>query len=197
MLYYWDLIGTFLFCVSGALAGRQKGMDLWGTFMMALVTGTGGGTVRSIIIGDLPPPIFKDPAYIIVTVLATPCATLFPAFWDKFRREVSFMDALGLGVFVCIGTHVATDKGMPWWAAAFMGMVTATFGGVIRDVLRTDVPLIFRKEIYATAALIGGFFLLGMEHSGVPEAYSIPIATACVAAIRLLAIRYALNQSSQ
>jgi uncharacterized membrane protein YeiH len=197
MLYYWDIVGTFLFCVSGALAGRQKVMDFWGTFVMALVTGTGGGTVRSILIGDVPPPLFIDPIYIIIAAVATPCATLFPGLWDRFRREISVVDALGLGVFVCIGTQVAIDHGLSWWAAVGMGVVTATFGGVIRDILRTEVPLVFRKEIYATAALVGAVLLIGLEHMGLDRQFSIPITTVFIAGVRLLAIRYALNQSSQ
>lgn len=197
MLYYWDIVGTFLFCVSGALAGRQKGMDFWGTFVMALVTGTGGGTIRSVLIGDLPAPVFVDPAYVIIAAIATPCATVLPGLWDKFRREISVMDALGLGVFVCIGTDVALNHGLTWWAAAGMGVVTATFGGVIRDILRAEVPLVFRKEIYATAALAGAILLIGLEQFGMEKKFSIPITTAFIAGVRLLAIRYSLNQSSQ
>ncbi|BDS09000.1 membrane protein [Oceaniferula spumae] len=196
MLYYWDIIGTFFFCVSGALAGRQKGMDFWGVFVLALVTGTGGGTLRSVMMGTVPPPIFIDPAYVILAAIATPCATLFPVFWEKFNREVSVMDAFGLGIFVCIGTDVAVQHGLSWWAAAGMGVITATFGGVIRDVLRTEVPLIFRKEIYATAALAGALLMLGLEHWGVGKAVSIPITVIFTAGVRLLAIRYAINQSS-
>ena len=172
-------------------------MDFWGTFVMALVTGTGGGTVRSILIGDVPPPLFIDPIYIIIAAVATPCATLFPGLWDRFRREISVVDALGLGVFVCIGTQVAIDHGLSWWAAVGMGVVTATFGGVIRDILRTEVPLVFRKEIYATAALVGAVLLIGLEHMGLDRQFSIPITTVFIAGVRLLAIRYALNQSSQ
>ncbi|MGB1260177.1 MAG: trimeric intracellular cation channel family protein, partial [Akkermansiaceae bacterium] len=166
MLYYWDIVGTFFFCLSGALAGRQKGMDWWGVFVLALVTGTGGGTLRSVMIGDVPPPVFRDPIYVILAGAATPCATLFTAWWQRFNREVSVMDAIGLGVFVCIGTQIASAHGLAWWAAAGMGVVTATFGGVIRDVLRAEIPLVFRSEIYATAALAGGLLMLGLEAIG-------------------------------
>jgi len=106
------------------------------------------------------------------------------------------MDALGLGIFVCIGTHVAIDHGLAWWAAAGMGVVTATFGGVIRDVFRAEVPLIFRKEIYATAAFAGAVLLIVLEHWGLDESITIPIVVVFIAVVRLLAIRYALNHSS-
>ncbi|MBK1830966.1 TRIC cation channel family protein [Verrucomicrobiaceae bacterium R5-34] len=128
--------------------------------------------------------------------MATPCATLFSAFWQKFSREVSVLDALGLGIFVCIGTDVAIQHGLSWWASAGMGVITATFGGVMRDVLRNEVPLIFRKEIYATAALAGALILLAFHALAVPNAVSIPVAVAITAGVRLLAIRYAVNQSA-
>lgn len=169
-------------------------MDFLGVFVIALVTGTGGGTLRSILMGDVPPAVFTDASYVIIAAVATPCATLFPMFWKKFSREVSFMDALGLGVFACIGTQVAMDHGLVWWASAGMGMITATFGGVIRDILRAEVPLIFRREIYATAALIGALLLLGMEYLGVSRLVTVPTVVLCTAGIRLLAIRYAINQ---
>lgn len=197
MLFYWDLAGVFLFAISGALAGRQKGMDLWGMFIMALVTSCGGGTLRSVLIGDVPPFLFTQPIYLIVAVLATAVAVLFPFLWDRFSREISMLDALGLGIFVCIGTHTGLDHSLPWWSAAGMGVITATFGGVIRDVLRNDVPLIFRKEIYATAAFGGALLLLGLENIGVGKQWSIAIATFATAAVRILAIRYAVNQSSE
>lgn len=195
MLYYLDIVGTFFFCLSGALAARQKGMDWWGVYVISLITGTGGGTLRSILIGDFPPLIFRDPIYAIIAVIATPCAILIPSFWEKFRREVSIMDALGLGVFVCLGTQVAIEHNLSWWAAIGMGVVTATFGGVLRDVLRAEIPLIFRREIYATAAIAGGVLLLGLQWLGLADFLSATIAASATAGIRLLSIRYAINQS--
>jgi len=196
MLFYWDLLGVLLFGISGALAGRQNGMDLWGIYIMALVTSTGGGTLRSILMGDVPPFLFTDPIYIIVAAVAVAIAVLFPFLWDVYSREVSVLDALGLGIFVCIGTNIGLEHGLDWWAAAGMGVITATFGGVIRDVLRNEVPLIFRKEIYATAAFGGALLLMGLQQLGVGDQISIAVATVATAAVRLLAIRYAVNQSS-
>jgi len=195
MLYYWDLLGVFLFGISGALAGRQKGMDLLGCYILALVTGIGGGTLRCVLIGDFP-FVLKDPSYIIVAGLSTFVALYVPSLWHRYSREVSVLDALGLGIFVCIGTDVSLNHGLEWWAAAGMGVVTATFGGVIRDVLRNDVPLVFRKEIYATAALGGALFFIIMLRLGVSTEISMAVGTFSTAIVRLLAIRYAVNQSS-
>jgi len=192
-LYLADLIGVFVFAVSGAIAGRQKKMDVFGMFMLAVVTCVGGGTQRSILIGVTPPPVLNDPAYLIVAAIATISAFYAEPLWEKWQRAVSIFDALGLGVFVCIGVQVSQNQGLAWWACVGLGMVTATFGGVLRDLLRTEVPLIFRQEIYATAALVGGGIYLSLDLIGLPSSINIPVTTTVTAAIRLVAIRYKLN----
>jgi len=195
MLFIWDIIGTFFFCVSGALAARQVKFDYWGIFLMALITGTGGGTLRSLLIGDTPAPILKDPLYIYIAIAAVPVALFMHQTWHKYRRQVSLVDALGLGIFACIGTRISMDHGLEWWAAMGMGAVSATFGGVIRDVLRNEVPLIFRKEIYATAALAGAGLMLILDQCGVESQTSMVFSALAVAIFRLLAIKFALNAS--
>ncbi len=192
-LYLADLIGVFVFAVSGAIAGRQKEMDLFGMFMLATVTCVGGGTLRSLLIGATPPPVLTDPAYVLVAAIATVASFYAEPIWERGERVVSLFDALGLGVFVCIGVQVSQANGLAWWACVGMGMVTATFGGVIRDLLRTEVPLIFRKEIYATAALIGGLVYLALDHVGFSTSLNILITTTVTAAIRITAIRLNLN----
>ena len=196
-LYIADLIGVFVFAVSGAIAGRQKDMDLFGMFMLATVTCIGGGTLRSLLIGDTPPPVLIDPAYLIVAAIATIASFYGEPWWEKWQRAVSLFDAVGLGVFVCIGVQVSQTHGLAWWACVGMGMVTATFGGVIRDLLRTEVPLIFRREIYATAALIGGLIYLGLDSQGIPTSINIPVTTIITATIRIIAIRLNLNLPSK
>lgn len=195
MLYLCDILGTLLFCISGAMAARQVKMDYFGMFILALVTGAGGGTLRAILIGDTPPPILRDPVYLMMAVLGVVLVALFERFWENRRRVVSFFDAFGIGLFVCIGVQAAQDKDLAWWAAIGMGVITATFGGVIRDIIRNEVPLILRKEIYATACAIGALLYLVQELFGVHEGVNILITTITVASIRLLAIRYALNHS--
>ncbi|MEN8771999.1 MAG: trimeric intracellular cation channel family protein [Akkermansiaceae bacterium] len=192
-LYLADLIGVFVFAVSGAIAGRQKEMDFFGMFMLATVTCVGGGTLRSLLIGVTPPPVLSDPAYLIVAAIATIASFYAEPIWERGERVVSIFDALGLGVFVCIGVQVSQANELAWWACVGMGMVTATFGGVIRDLLRTEVPLIFRKEIYATAALVGGLIYLGLDQVNIATSLKILITTTITAAIRITAIRLNLN----
>lgn len=195
MLYFWDLMGVFVAAVSGGLAGRQKGMDWFGAFVIGLVTGVGGGTLRSMLIGDVPPPVFKDPGYLIVALSATVAVWLLGPLWFRIRRLVSLVDAISLGVFVAIGVRVSQEHHMSWWACICLGVITGTFGGVLRDVMRAEVPLIFRKEIYATAGIVGGAALLGLDALGVPADIGLAASTLLVTAIRMLAIRYALNHS--
>ncbi len=192
-LYFADLIGVFVFAVSGAIAGRQKEMDLFGMFMLATVTCVGGGTLRNLLIGVTPPPVLTDPAYLIVAAIATIASFYGQPIWQRAERAVSLFDALGLGVFVCIGVQVSQANGLAWWASVGMGMVTATFGGVIRDLLRAEVPLIFRKEIYATAALAGGLMYLALDFLHLSTGLNILLTTTTTAAIRITAIRLNFN----
>jgi uncharacterized membrane protein YeiH len=192
----FNLLAVFIGGVSGALAGRQKNMDLFGMFVLSVLTGVGGGTLRSLLIGDLPLFVFEDPIYLAVAVLATALARLGEPLWSKVKRVVSTVDALSLGIFVSTGIRVGQRHGMEWWACICLGVITATFGGVLRDIARAEVPLIFRREIYATACIAGGLALYGLDALGVSENWGALIITVIVAAIRLTAIRYALNQSS-
>lgn len=189
-------VPVFIGGVSGALAGKQKNMDLFGMFVLAVLTGVGGGTLRSLLIGDLPLFVFEDPIYLAVAVMATALARIGEPLWSRVKRVVSTVDALSLGIFVSLGIRVGQQHGMEWWACICLGVITATFGGVLRDIARAEVPLIFRREIYATACIAGGLALYGLDALGVSETWGALIITVIVAAIRLTAIRYALNQSS-
>lgn len=195
MLHVWEILGTLVFCVSGAIAAREKQMDWFGMFVVGLITGTGGGLLRSVLIGDVPPRILTDPLPFALAIAGVVIALLGSAWWRKIRRVVSIVDALGLGLFTVTGIRIAESKGLPWWSCLALGVITATFGGLLRDVLRNDVPLVLRKEIYATACIIGGLAMLGMSQLGWPDRVVLAATTAIVVTIRLLAIRYAIHQS--
>ena len=196
MFDFWDQLGVFIFAVSGALAGRAKGMDYFGMFVVGLITGTGGGTLRSLLIGDTPPALLQNPNYLLIAIAATVFAFVGAPLWNRIKRVISIFDAFGLGLFTCLGIRVAQSHDMAWWALIVLGVISGTFGGVLRDLLRMEVPLIFRREIYATAAIIGGFILLGLDHLGVASPAAITIATLSIATIRVFAIRYSLNHST-
>lgn len=194
--FNFELVAVFVAAVSGALAGRQKDMDLFGMYVVGVLTGLGGGTLRSMLIGDLPPPMFRDPSYLLIAMLAVLVARFGEPWWSKIRRVVSVVDAVSLGMFVSLGIRVSQQHDLPWWACLVNGVITAAFGGVLRDIARVEVPLIFRREIYATACLAGGLVLLALDALGIPGKIGVVIITVLITTIRLLAIRYALNQSS-
>jgi len=197
IVYIFELSGVFVFAVSGAIAARKNEMSIFGMFVLALVTAMGGGTLRSLLIGDTPPAILLDPTYALLAAAATLASFYAEPLWEKWARAVSLFDAVGVGLFVCIGIQIAQNNGLPWWSCLGMGVVTATFGGLLRDLFRAEVPLIFRKEIYATAAVFGGFIYLGGDWLGLSPRYNIPITTAITAGIRLAAIRYGLHLPGQ
>jgi len=172
-------------------------MDWFGMFVVGLITGTGGGLLRSVLVGDVPPAMLTNPVPFLLAIAGVVIALLGSAWWKKIRRVVSIVDALGLGLFTVTGIRIAESKGLPWWSCLALGVITATFGGLLRDVLRNDVPLVLRKEIYATASIAGGLAMLGMTRLGVPDGVVLMATTAIVVTIRLLAIRYAIHQSQE
>ncbi len=195
LIELWDYAGTFVFCVSGAIAGRQQKMDWFGMFIIALVTGTGGGLLRSVMLGDLPPVFLTNPVYFILAVSAVLVALHGINSWQKITRIISVLDALGLGIFLVTGMRIGQAYGLAGWAALAIGVVSATFGGLLRDVIRNEIPLVLRKEIYATACLIGGLAMLCFDYANLNELTSLILTSLIVVVIRLIAIRYAIHQS--
>ncbi len=185
-----DLVGTFIFAVSGAVAARQERMDIMGMFILAVVTGVGGGTLRSIFIGDLPPRVFLDPSIFLISLSAVGVAWFAENQWTKSYQVVMVADAVGLGVFVTSGCTISLERGLPWWSCIALGTITASFGGLIRDILSAQIPLIFRKQIYASACMLGGLLVVGLLALGVGQA---PTTLACVilvTTIRIISERY-------
>lgn len=168
-IYVLDLFGTMAFAVTGAFKAIEKKFDIVGIIILATITGLAGGTIRDIIIGKVPPNSIADPAYIAITV-----ATGFVIFllfsrlkkhWNLFLK----FDAIGLGVFTIIGATFAYNIfGLNFLAIAFAGIVTAIGGGILRDVFVQDTPIIFVKELYASASFIGVvvfYFILVLDGS--------------------------------
>jgi uncharacterized membrane protein YeiH len=165
LLPWLDLAGVAVFAASGALVAARKGMDPVGFILVACVTGFGGGTVRDLLLGRTPVFWLKAPDLLAVAA-ATAVLTFFVA--DRLasrERALLWADAVGLALYAVLGAEIALIAGASPWAAVLLGMVTATFGGILRDVICNEVPLILRREIYATAALAGAglFVILRLE----------------------------------
>ena len=189
-----DLFGTFVFAISGALVGSRKQMDLLGMFVLASATAIGGGTLRSILIGDYPVPFLKDWSYLLIIAVATVSVFFMKTIYEKMEKPIVIFDALGLGVFVGLGIAISLDKGLTSWAALIMGIISGSFGGVIRDVLGNEIPLIFQREIYATACLIGGLvFLLLKYFLNIPEDLNIALSGLIVFIVRMISVKLDLS----
>lgn len=165
----FDYFGVIVFAVSGALVGRRRRMDPVGFALLGTVTGVGGGTLRDLVLGVSPVFWIEDPSYIIVCVVAS-VATFFATGPVASRRQLLvWADAVGLATFTVLGAQAALVQDVPAVIAVAMGVMTATFGGIVRDVLCDDVPLILRREIYATAALVGAMVYVALHHTGLPQ----------------------------
>jgi uncharacterized membrane protein YeiH len=190
LLYALDLLGTAAFAASGAWAGIRRDMDLFGVLMLGLVTATGGGTLRDLFLGDTPPFIFKDETYLYLSIAVSLAIFLFHRHLEFLQHPLLYFDAVGLGTFVVIGTGKALAFKMGFVGSVMMGVMTATAGGMIRDVLSTQVPLVLRKEIYASACIAGAALLVLLDRVSFPHTWSLLAAAMTVIVVRLLAIRY-------
>ena len=192
-LYVLDLFGVAVFAVSGALTAGRKGMDLFGVVVVAVVTAIGGGTVRDVLLDERPIFWIEDPTYLGVILAAAGATLVYGRFFTPPQGSLLVADAFGLAVFTFIGARTAYEAGVPVIIVILMGAITGAAGGVMRDVLCAVVPLILRREIYATAALAGAavYVLLEVVGMDAPLVALLPIAT--VFALRLAAIRFDLH----
>ncbi|MBC7749739.1 MAG: trimeric intracellular cation channel family protein [Methylotenera sp.] len=162
MFHLLDIIGTMAFAMSGALTAMNKKLDPFGVFIIAFVTAVGGGTLRDIMIGRTPVGWMLDLKYVYVIAIGFVLAIIFRKKFDRLRTSLFLFDTIGLGVFTLIGLEKGINIGLHPVICIALGTMTACFGGVIRDILCTEIPVIFRREIYATICILGGivFFLL-------------------------------------
>lgn len=189
-LYLLDLIGTAAFAASGAWAGVRREMDLFGIMVLGMVTAIGGGTLRDILLGDIPPFCLQDEVYLWLS--ATVSLTVFFAHrhLTLFKNPLLYFDAIGLGTFVVIGTGKALSFGIGPFGAVLMGIMTGTAGGLMRDVLSNQVPLILRKEIYASAALAGGVIMVLLLNTSLYRDLTLFLSAGIVILLRIIAIRH-------
>lgn len=190
LLFSLDLIGTAAFAASGALAGIRRGMDLFGVLVLGMVTAIGGGTLRDLLLGDSPPFCLQNETYLWLPATVALLVFFAHRFLPKIESPLLYFDAIGLGTFVVIGTGKALSFHTGPLGAVLMGVMTGTAGGVIRDILCNEVPLIMRREIYASACLLGGTLLVLLSHFKAQHDLSLLLAAGSVILLRLLAIRY-------
>ena len=193
LLLVLDLVGIAVFATAGALSGLSKRLDLFGVVVIAGVTGLGGGFVRDVLLGDTPPVALRDWRYLVAPIPAALVVFFRASGVQRLRRSLLALDALGLGLFAVAGTEKALRVGLGVLASIGIGVIAGVGGGVIRDVLLREIPVILRKEIYATAAVLGSVIVAVGDRLDLRRT---PVAIAGVAAVglvRVLSLRRGWN----
>ncbi len=185
-----DYLGTFVFAISGALAAMNKRFDPFGVVILALVTAVGGGTLRDVMIGRTPVGWMQDINYVLIIFAGALVAMTFRNYLRYFRKTMFLFDAMGLGLFTIIGVELGLLGGLHPIICILLGTLSAAFGGVIRDVLCNQVPLIFEKEIYASLSILGGIIFLFLTKTSLTPDTMYIITSLLVIVLRVLAVRY-------
>lgn len=189
LLTILDLSGVWAFAVSGALTAMQKRMDIFGVLIVAFGTSFAGGTIRDILINR---PVFwlHNETYLYILFISVPVAVLFRNYLQYLRKALFFFDTIGLGVYTVIGIQIGLTWGYSPMLGICLGTLTACFGGVVRDLLCNQIPLIFHREIYATISVVGGVAYTVMMHLEVPENVTTLVTLFGIITARFLVVRF-------
>ncbi|GAB3166266.1 trimeric intracellular cation channel family protein [Telluribacter humicola] len=189
--YILEIVGTFAFAISGALAVRDKEHQDWfaATFT-AFVSSIGGGTVRDVLLGSYPLVWISDITIVYAILLGVLATFIFYKQLLRLRRTLFLFDTFGIALFTIVGTEKALNMDVQPEIAAIMGVFSAVMGGVIRDTMSNDIPIIYQKEVYATACLAGAVCYLLLDYLGAERNTAFILASAVIILIRILAVRY-------
>jgi uncharacterized membrane protein YeiH len=194
VLYLLSMLGVAVFAASGALAAGRKNFDLLGVVVIALVTAVGGGTLRDLLLDRHPIFWVKDPSHLTVILASAALTLAYVRFRKPPMAALAVADAFGLALFTISGAQVAEAQGLPWLTVIVMGTVTGSAGGVLRDVLSGEVPLLFRQtDLYATAAIAGVALYLVLQEIGVGQETASYVGMAAVVGLRFAAIHWKLR----
>tara|TARA_B100000809_G_scaffold179903_1_gene177518 strand:+ start:3987 stop:4604 length:618 start_codon:yes stop_codon:yes gene_type:complete len=188
-----NLMGSFAFAISGALVALRNKLDLFGVLIVAFVTAVGGGTIRDMLLADRDVFWLFDIHVIYAVLAGAIIAMIFRKKLHFFEKPIFFYDAIGLGLFTITGVQIGIDYHLNPLICILLGIITGVFGGVIRDVIVNEIPVVFQKEIYATTSLLGGALYLILIHFETPNPYLqiIPIATIIIT--RIIAATYTIS----
>jgi uncharacterized membrane protein YeiH len=190
MFYTIDILGTIAFAISGVLLAINKRMDLFGILIIAFVTAVGGGTLRDILIGETPVSWMKDMTYTYVIIASAIFAVIFRSKIDYLRTSLFLFDTIGIALYTLVGIQKGINASLHPIICIALGTMTASFGGVIRDMLCNEIPVVFRKEIYATACILGGITYFLLRELPIYDNVVFIIAGVVVIATRLLAVKF-------
>ena len=187
-----DIIGVFVFAISGASTAMSKRLDPFGVFIVAFVTSVGGGTLRDMLIGRNPVFWMVDPIYVYVIIVGAFISVLFRKQIGYLRVTLSLFDTIGLAIFTIIGIEIGIKLELNPVIILSLGVMTGSFGGVIRDILVNEIPVVFHKEVYATASLVGGMFYMGGLFFELDKIWNETISIVVIIVIRIVAVKYKL-----
>ena len=187
-----EFLGTFAFAISGIRHAAAKHFDWFGGFVCGIAVAIGGGTLRDMMLG-VTPFWMTSSIYLICTLIAQMFVIIFAHSLKRLDNTWFFFDTLGLALFTVAGLQKTLDCGHPFWVAIIMGTITGSAGGVIRDVLLNNVPVIFKKEIYAMASIVGGAAYWGLVECGCDMTVSVIIAFVLIVPIRIFAVKYHIS----
>ena len=185
-----DFAGTFVFAISGVRVAAEKKMDIFGAIILGFATAIGGGTVRDMLLGATPVAWIQNPVYLYLIVSAVIIGVIFDRYVFELKKTLFIFDSVGLGVFTLAGMQKAFSYGISTEYALILGMTTATAGGIIRDILANEVPLILHKEIYATACLAGALLYLLLDYFNLNYHYDTIITIIFIVALRTVVVKY-------
>ncbi len=192
IVYVIDILGTFAFAISGALIASDKNFDLFGVVIISFVTAVGGGMLRDILINAHPINWIGDLNYIWTIMVGVLVTYLFKSKIVFFRKTMFLFDTVGISVFTLLGLQKGLDFNLHPFVALVMGVSSAVMGGVIRDVLTNEIPLIFHKEIYASACFLGGITYLLLATIDISSEIQFVVAILVIISIRIIAVKYHL-----
>lgn len=187
-----EFLGTFAFAISGIRSASSKNFDWFGGYVVGLATAIGGGTLRDVMLGQVP-FWMTNSIYMICTAAALLTFVMLKRLFTRLSKTWFLFDTLGLALFTIAGIQKTLLSGFPFWVAIIMGCITGAAGGVMRDVLVNEVPLIFRKEIYAIACIIGGLIYQLCDYLNVAIEITVMLTFATVVAVRFLAVKYSIS----
>jgi uncharacterized membrane protein YeiH len=192
LIYWVGMAAVAVSAVTGVLEAGRKPIDLFGMVLVALASALGGGTLRDVIL-DRPSFWIADQTYLVCALLSGLLTFAVVRLVSLPRNLFLIPDAVGLALFTVVGTQIALLYEVPWLASTFLGVVTGVFGGVFRDMLANEVPVVFGGELYGTAAWAGALLYVGLWAAGMSPAVAAGLAFACIVIIRLAAIRWRIT----
>lgn len=191
-IFVLDILGVVAFSISGVLAAMRKGLDVFGILIIAFATSVGGGTLRDVLIkADV--SWLTNMTYVYVIIVTTIFAIALRNKINYLRKSLFLFDTLGIALYTVVGVEKAISVGLPPVICVAFGTMSACFGGVIRDILCNDIPVIFHKEIYATACILGGFTYFVLAYFNLPQDFIFIISGLVVIAIRILAVIFKIS----